>query len=205
MHDLQNKVAVITGDNSGIGAATAKLLIDAGMKVVIFDRQISDATAKNDRCLSLQGDVTDLAALDQLYVQTMETFGKIDVLFANAGIGGSQPLHQVTEELFDKIISVNYKSVYFTVQRSLNYLNQNASLILMSSAHSYCATKNFSVYASSKAAIKHLAKCFAIELAERKIRVNSVSPAFVDTSIWNNLKKGLMDKNSGFFCAKPMR
>jgi len=189
MDNLANKVAVITGGSNGIGAATAKSFLTAGMKVVIFDRKPPTALAKNDHCLFIQGDATELSALDELYAQTMKAFGKIDVLFANAGVGGSKALPEVTEELFDKVVSRNYKSIYFTVQRSLDYLHKGASLILMASAHAHCAATGFSIYASTKAAVKHLAKCFAIDLAAENIRVNSVSPGYIDTQIWDKLKQ----------------
>ena len=110
-------------------------------------------------------------------------------LFLNSGIGRTKAIGEVSEKLFDKVIAINYKGVYFTVQRSLRYLNQNASIILMAAAAAHSGFQMSSVYASSKAAVKHLAKCLAAELASTETRVNSISPGFVETPIWDNLKQ----------------
>ena len=184
MTKFKNKVVVITGGSSGIGNATVNLFLQEGAKVAVFDQQESLANNDHDNYCYFQGDVSNLAALSEFYQLVNEKWGKIDILVANAGVGTGQPFHEVTEELFDKVITVNYKGIYFTVQRAYSYLADNAAIILLAAATIYGAVENHSLYASTKAAVKQLARNFSTELAAKGIRVNSISPGFVNTPIW---------------------
>ncbi len=189
---LKDKIALITGGSSGIGLATAKLFLQEGAKVIITGRDKTKLkTIKEQlhgKVLAVPVDVTQLNEIDDLYQEITKHFNsKIDILIANAGIVDATPIDKVTEESFDKIMSVNLKGAYFTVQRSLPYLNSPASVILISSLAAKSGMENFSVYCASKAAIISLSKTFAAELAPRSIRVNSISPGVVRTPIFDQI------------------
>jgi NAD(P)-dependent dehydrogenase (short-subunit alcohol dehydrogenase family) len=185
---LQDKVAVITGGNSGIGLATAKLFKENGAKVVIFgrDRESLDAAARRigDGALGVQGDVKNVNDLDRLYTETERRFGLIDVLAVNAGIAKFSPLVDFTEELFDEICDVNFKGAFFTVQKALPHLRDGASVILVgaSDADKYGRPLQ-SVYGATKAAVRSLARTLSAELLPRRIRVNVLSPGLTQTPI----------------------
>src|SRR5205085_315754 len=156
MGKLEGKVAVITGGNSGIGLATAKEFSAQGARVIITgrDQQTLDAAAREigGDVLAVRADASSLAEIDELFAAVKERFGKIDVLFVNAGIGKFAPLEAVTEELFDQIMDINFKGAYFTIQKALPLLNDNASIILNTSINAHIGMPNTSVYAASKAA-----------------------------------------------------
>ncbi len=185
---LKNKVAVITGGNSGIGRATARLFCSQGAKVVVFgrDRQSLEEVGRElgEQGLVVQGDVTKLADLEALFKEAHARFGPLDILVANAGIAKFVPLAQFTEELFDEISAVNFKGVFFTVQRALPYLRDGASVILVGAADADKHGKPLqSVYSSTKAAVRSLVRTLSAELLPRRIRVNVLSPGMTQTPI----------------------
>jgi NAD(P)-dependent dehydrogenase (short-subunit alcohol dehydrogenase family) len=182
---LAGKVALVTGGNSGIGLATAKLLSHEGAKVVIAGR---DRTTLNEAALAiggdaiaLQADVANLEQIDRLYQAIAQKLGKIDVLFANAGIGRFTSLADTTEAIYDEVFTTNLKGLYFTVQKAVTYLNDNAAIVLNSSFLAELGYPGTSVVSASKAAVRSLTKTFAAELASRGIRVNAVSPGAIAT------------------------
>ena len=187
MGKLAGKVAVITGGNSGIGLATAKEFKAQGARVVITGRDqqtLDDAKREiGSDVLAVRSDTSSLTEIDKLFAAVKEKFGKIDVLFVNAGIGKFEPIEAVTEESFDSIMDINFKGAYFTVQKALPLLNDNASIVLNASIVAYVGMPNSSVYAASKAALITLARTISAELVGRGIRVNVVSPGPVSTPI----------------------
>ena len=191
MKKLDGKVAVVTGGNSGIGLATAREFKQQGAKVVITvrDQQTLD-DAKQELggdVLAVRSDTSRLADIDKLFAVVREKLGKIDVLFINAGVGKFVPLESVTEEFFDSIMDINFKGAYFTIQKALPLLSDNASIVLNASINAYIGMPNTSVYAASKAALITLARTLSAELVDRGIRVNVVSPGPVATPIFGKL------------------
>jgi len=187
---LENKVAVVTGGNSGIGLATAKAFKAEGAKVVIFGRNqetLDFAVRELGDVLAVQGDVTNLADIDRLYAETVAEYGKIDVLFVNAGVGKIAPVGAVDEAFFDQVSNINFKGAYFTVQKSLDHLNDGASVVLTTSIGNQVGMPAFSVYSATKAAVRSLARSFSAELISRGIRVNAVSPGPVETPIFSRM------------------
>jgi NAD(P)-dependent dehydrogenase (short-subunit alcohol dehydrogenase family) len=182
---LENKVAVVTGGNSGIGLATARTFVAHGARVAIFGRDSSSlqkaARELGPRALPVQGDVRRLADLDRLLDETVRAFGKIDVLVPNAGIAKFSPIEATSEALFDEIIDINLKGAFFTVQRALSRLNDGASIVLV--AGDQRGRVFTSVYAASKTALIVLARSLSAELLPRRIRVNVVSPGMTETPI----------------------
>ena len=191
MGKLDGKVAVITGGNSGIGLATAKEFKEQGARIVITGRdQQSLDEAKRDiggDVLAVRSDASSLTDIDKLFAAVNEKFGHIDVLFVNAGVGKFAPVEAVTEELFDLVMDVNFKGAYFTIQKALPLLNDNASIILNSSISAHIGMPNSSVYAASKAALLTLARTLSAELVGRGIRVNAISPGPIATPILDRL------------------
>lgn len=191
MSNLKNKVIVITGGSSGIGAAIAKKFSDEGAFVVLFARDKNRLKLVQSRLrqksLIVDGDVTKITDLDNLFSQTHKTFGKIHGVIANAGIATRKPISQVDEKFFDKLLNVNVKGVYFTVQRSIEYLNSKASIVLISSFTGRWGVQNQGVYSMSKAAVSQLARSLAAEFSAKGIRVNSISPGFTKTPIFNSV------------------
>jgi NAD(P)-dependent dehydrogenase (short-subunit alcohol dehydrogenase family) len=186
MGKLQGKVAVITGGTAGIGLAVAKLFVAEGAYVFITGRrekELYDAAKEiGDNVTGVQGDVADLADLDRLY-RTVEANGRIDIVFANAGLGEFVPLEHITEEHFDKIFDINVKGTLFTVQKALPLLNDGASIILTGSVASAKGTPAFSVYGASKAAIRNFVRGWTVELKDRGIRSNVLSPGPIATPL----------------------
>lgn len=189
MKNLENKVAIVTGGNSGIGYAAAAELTAKGAKVIVTGRN-KEALTKAETELNVTGivaDQSDLKSLDNLVLQVKEKFGKIDIVFLNAGIASFAPVDSASEEHYDSIMNVNVKGTYFTVQKLLPILNDGGSIIFNTSVNAHLAMPNSSVYAASKAAVLSLNKVFAVELASRKIRVNAVSPGPVETPLYGKL------------------
>ncbi len=191
MNKLDGKVAVITGGNSGIGQATAKEFAREGAKIVITGRD-KKTLAKAEReiggeILAIQTDVTELNEIDKLYDAVKKRFGRIDVLFVNAGIGLFKPLETVTEADFDLQMNVNLKGAYFTIQKALPLLSDNASIVLNTSVNAHIGMPNSSIYAASKAAVISFARTISAELVGRGIRVNALSPGPVQTPIFERL------------------
>ncbi len=187
MSKLEGKVAVITGGNSGIGLATAKEFKQQGARVVITGRDqetLDDAKRSiGGDVLAIRSDTSHLADIDKLFAEVKEKFGKIDILFVNAGVGKFAPVESVTEEFFDSIMDINFKGAYFTIQKALPLLNDSASIILNTSINANIGMPNTSVYAASKAALITLARTLSAELISRGIRVNAISPGPVATPI----------------------
>jgi NAD(P)-dependent dehydrogenase (short-subunit alcohol dehydrogenase family) len=182
---LEGKVAVVTGGNSGIGLATAKRFVAAGAYIFITGRRQSDldAAAKEigQNVTAVQGDVSKLTDLDRLYATVKEQKGRVDILFANAGLGEFMPLGQITEAHFDKTFGINVKGTLFTVQKALPLMHDGASIVINASMMSIKGIPAFSVYAASKAALRSFARTWSVDLKDRKIRVNVVSPGTVIT------------------------
>ncbi|UPZ15620.1 SDR family oxidoreductase [Flavobacterium humidisoli] len=189
MKNLENKVAIVTGGNSGIGYAAAADLAAKGAKVIITGRN-KESLAKAETELNVTGivaDQSDLKSIDNLVEEVKAKFGKVDILFLNAGVASFAPLELAPEDHYDTIMNVNTKGVYFTVQKLLPILNDGASIIFNTSINAHVGMPNSSVYAASKAAVLSFNKVFAVELAPRKIRVNAVSPGPVETPLYGKL------------------
>ncbi len=191
MGKLNNKVAVITGGNSGIGLATSKLFAKEGARVVITGRDektLQQAAGEiGDDALAIRADIRNLATLDAAYEQVSDQLGKIDILIVNAGVFKGSPLNEYTEELFDEIADINFKGTFFTVQKALPYLNDGASIVITGSAAAEAGLEGASAYSASKAAVRSLARNFSADLLARGIRVNVLSPGHVDTPIHERL------------------
>ena len=189
MSDLTGKTAVITGGNSGMGYETARKFKELGANVIITGRN-QEALDKAESELGVKAilaDQSNLGELDQMVAQVKEQFGKIDVLFVNAGIAAFAPLEHVSEDQFDNLMNINFKGAFFTLQKFLPVLNDGASVINLSSINAYTGMPNTAVYAASKAALNSLTRTAAYELAPRHIRVNSVNPGPVNTAIFGKL------------------
>jgi len=182
---LAGKIAVVTGGSSGIGLATAKRFVEEGAHVVITGRrekELKEAAAFiNSNVTTVVGDVSRLEDLDRLYAVVKEKHGHIDILFANAGAGTIAPLEAATEAHFDQTFDVNVKGVFFTVQKALPLFKDGGSIILTSSVSNVLGLPGFSAYAASKAAVRNFARAWTLELKDRRIRVNSLSPGPIDT------------------------
>jgi len=184
---LQGKVAVITGGTTGIGFAAAKLFVEEGAYVVITGRrqkELDEAVkAIGDNVTGVQGDVSKLADLDRLYETVKAQRRRIDVVFANAGLAEFAALGNITEEHFDKLFNVNVKGALFTVQKALPLMNDGGSIILTGSVASVKGTPAFWVYGATKAAIRNFVRAWTIELKDRRIRSNVLSPGPTETPL----------------------
>ena len=187
---LKNKVAIVTGGNSGIGLATARLFLAEGAKVVITGRNPQTLAAAAEELggnvLALQADTTDIPAMEKAFAEAAEKLGKFDIVFANAGIGGETALGKTTLEQFESIVRINFTGVFFTVQAALPYLNDGGSVILNGSVHAVLGIPGYSAYAGTKGAVRAMTRNLASELAPRGIRVNQVTPGATKTPIWNS-------------------
>lgn len=185
MKKLEGKIAVITGGSSGIGLATAKRFVDEGGHVVITGRREDElkkaAASIKTNVTTVVGDVSRLEDLDRLYAVVKQKHGHIDILFANAGAGTIAPLALASEAHFDQTFDVNVKGLFFTVQKALPLFKDGGSIILTSSVSNVLGLPGFSTYAASKAAVRNFARAWTLELKDRKIRVNSMSPGAIDT------------------------
>jgi NAD(P)-dependent dehydrogenase (short-subunit alcohol dehydrogenase family) len=209
---FEGKTVAITGGNSGIGLATAKLFHAEGAKVAISgrDQKTLDEAVKaiGGDTLAVKADVSKLDEIDKFFTQVAEKFGKIDALFANAGIAKFAPVADSNEQLFDETFDTNVKGLYFTLQKSLPHLKDNAGIVLNSSVVNSKGTTNGSVYAATKAAVRSLARTFASELVNRGIRVNVVSPGPIATPIFGRtgLPQATVDEFiAGIKTAVPMK
>jgi NAD(P)-dependent dehydrogenase (short-subunit alcohol dehydrogenase family) len=191
MGKLDGKIAVITGGNSGMGLATARLFAAEGAHVFITGRR----QAELDKAVGLigknvtavQGDVANLADLDRLYETVKEQKGRVDILFANAGVGEFGTFGEITEEHVDKVFGVNVRGLLFSVQKALPLFRDGGSIILNASIASIKGIPSFSVYSASKAAVRSFARSWTVDLKGRKIRVNALSPGPIDTPILSGL------------------
>jgi len=188
---LDAKVALITGGNSGIGLATAKRFVNEGAYVFITGRRKEELNAAvkeiGRNVTAVQGDVSNLADLDRLFAQIKKEKGKIDIVFANAGVAKYAPLGEITEEFYDSIFDINVKGVLFTVQKALPLLRDGASIILNASIVASKGFSSNSVYSATKAAVRSFARTWTTDLKDRRIRVNAVSPGPIDTPGLNEL------------------
>ncbi|QMW01299.1 SDR family oxidoreductase [Spirosoma foliorum] len=185
MSKLISKVAVITGGNSGIGLGIAQEFKNEGAVGAIVGRNqetLASASAQlGDTFIAINADVTNLTDLERVFKETAEKFGKIDVIVANAGGGAIGTVADTTEADYDKAMDLNLKSVYFTVQKALPYMNDGGSIILIGSNAAHRAYSSFSLYGAAKAAVIYLAKGFSGDLLARKIRANVITPGTTDT------------------------
>ncbi len=188
---LVGKTAVITGGTEGIGLATAKLFVKEGAYVFIMGRrqkELDEAVkAIGSNATGVQGDVAKMVDLDLLYETVGTAKGRVDIIFANAGVGGFVPFGEVSEEEFDKLFNINVKGAFFTVQKGLPLLNDGGSIILTGSVASVKGTAAFGVYAASKAAIRSFVRTWTTDLKDRHIRSNVVSPGPINTPLVNGL------------------
>lgn len=195
---FKDRVAVVTGGNSGIGLATAKAFVREGAKVAITGR--SDATLKAAQkelgpdALVIKADMSKVAEIASAMDQIKKKFGRIDALFVNAGIGKFVPFEEVTEEFFDQTMATNLKGVFFTVQKAAPLFSKGAAVVLNASVNAHLGMPASSVYGASKAAVVNLAKTLSADLLARQVRVNVVSPGPIATPILDRM--GLPEKET---------
>ena len=185
MNKLESKIALITGGTSGIGLATAKAFVSEGAYVFITGRREAELAAAvkeiGRNVTGMQGDVSNLGDLDRLYAEIKQARGRLDIVFANAGVGKLAAFGTITEELYDWTFDINVKGLLFTVQKALPLLPDGASIILNSSVVGSKGMPINSVYSATKAAIRSFARTWTTDLKDRRIRVNAVSPGSIDT------------------------
>ncbi len=191
MGKLEGKIALITGGNSGIGLATAKQFVSEGAYVFITGRRDAELAAAvrevARNVTGVQGDVSNLGDLDRLFTQIKREKGKLDIVFANAGVATYAPFGRITEDHFDSIFNINVKGLLFTVQKALSLLPDGASIILNASIVASKGLSANSVYSATKAAVRSFARTWTTDLKDRHIRVNAVSPGPIDTPGLNDL------------------
>jgi NAD(P)-dependent dehydrogenase (short-subunit alcohol dehydrogenase family) len=186
---FDGKIALITGGTSGMGLAAARRLLAEGARVVITGRDKArldaalDDLGGGDRVLAVRGDVADLADLDTLTAAIRDRYGRLDVVFANAGVAS---FGEVTEAEFDRIVTINFKGVFFTIHKTLPLLADGAAIVINASWTLHRGLPGASIYAATKAAVHNLAHTLAADLAPRGIRVNSVSPGYIETPMFHD-------------------
>ena len=192
---MNKKVIVITGGTTGIGFACAEYLLDKGYEVIITGRSesnLSDALEKlNNKVTGFLSDTSKLSDIDKLVSSVKEKFAKIDGLFVNAGIFKATGFEQTSEEIFDETMSINFKGAFFTTQKFVPIMNNPSSIVLNTSIVVFKAFADTSVYTASKAAIESVAKVLNLELAQKGIRVNIISPGVTESPIQQ--KSGMSD------------
>jgi NAD(P)-dependent dehydrogenase (short-subunit alcohol dehydrogenase family) len=195
---LEGKIALITGGNSGIGLATAKEFVNEGAYVFITGRREQELAAAikeiGKNVSAVQGDVSNLDDLDRLFAQIKRKKGKLDIVFANAGVATYAPFGEITEEHYDSIFNINVKGLLFTVQKALPVLPDGASIILNASIVASKGLSSNSVYSATKAAVRSFARTWTTDLKDRRIRVNAISPGPIDTP---GLSKLLASSDAG--------
>ena len=188
---LENKIAIITGGNSGIGLATAKLFVKEGAKVIITGRNqeaLDSAVSEiGGDIIAIKSDTSKLEDINSLYEEIREKFGRIDVLFLNAGVAKFFPVEMANEEMYDEIMDINVKGLFFNVQKALHLLNDKASVIITSSIANQMGMVGGSVYCASKAAVRSFARTMSAELVGKGIRVNVISPGMIETPIFGKM------------------
>ena len=212
MRSLEGRTAVITGGNSGIGLATAKEFRQLGARVIILGRN-ADSVAEavetvGGETLGVRADVSRVADLDRAFAEIREKVGRVDILFANAGIGRFLPVSETTEEMFDEITDTNFKGVFFTIHRALPLIPDGGSIVLTSTVAVHFGMPGASIYAAGKAALNSLAKTLAIELADRRIRINVISPGPISTPIFGKMgmdKETLDQVAAGILAGVPLK
>ncbi|HVK93832.1 MAG TPA: SDR family oxidoreductase [Noviherbaspirillum sp.] len=189
MNKLNGKTVLITGGSSGIGLATAKLFKEQGANLIVTGRDPRGLEQAREElgsdALVIQSDASSLVEIDSLLEQVKSRFGRLDILFVNAGVAKAAPLEAVSESQFDEIMDVNLKGVFFTVQKALPLFGSTGSIIVTTSIVNQMGVPNFSVYGASKAALRSLVKTLGLELISRGIRVNAVSPGPIETPIYS--------------------
>lgn len=187
MRDLKNKVAVITGGNTGIGLATAKEFVAQGAKVVITGRNQQTINSAleilGDNATGIRADVTNIKETENLVAQVKSHYGHVDVLVVNAGVSDQEPIGQLTEEIFDTVTNINFKGAVFTTEKFIPILTDGGSIIHVTSVSAYTYASGTSIYSASKAALTAYSKSASVELAGRKIRVNTVAPSMTETDM----------------------
>ncbi|MEU4597080.1 glucose 1-dehydrogenase [Nocardia sp. NPDC023988] len=182
---FDGKIALVTGGSSGMGLAAARRLIAEGGRVVVTSRDKGRLDAAvgelGDQAVGIAGDMADLDDLDAVMGTISERFGRLDVVFANAGIGSFQTIEQVSDDLFGQVIDSNFKGAFFTIQKALPLLVDHGSIVINASFGLHRGVPGAALYSASKAAVHNLTRTLAAELAPRRIRVNSVSPGYIDT------------------------
>src|SRR6267142_1678029 len=190
MNKLEGKTALITGGSTGIGLATAKQFVDEGAYVFITGRREPELAAAvkeiGRNVTAIPGDVSNLDDLDRLFAGIKREKGKLDIVFANAGIGPRTPLGAITEEDYNSVFNANVKGLLFTVQKALPLMPDGASIILNASIVASKGLPAWSVYSATKAAVRSFARTWTTDLKARRIRVNAVSPGFTDTAPWHS-------------------
>ncbi|MGW8531512.1 MULTISPECIES: glucose 1-dehydrogenase [Nocardiopsidaceae] len=188
---FDGKTVLITGGTSGMGQAAARRFLDEGARVVITGRDQGrlDAAVKDldggDRVLAVRGDAANLDDLDTLTAAVKVRFGRLDVVFANAGVGSFLPIGDITEAEFDRVADINFKGVFFTVQKTLPLLAEGGAIVINASWTLHRGMAGASLYAATKAAVHNLSHTLAAELGPKGIRVNSVSPGYIDTPMFH--------------------
>lgn len=209
MGKLDGKIALVTGGNSGIGFAAAKLFKSEGARLIVTgrNRESLDEACRilGEDVLALVSDAGDVAQIEALMAQVGERFGKLDVLFVNAAIAKPMPFDMVDEAIFDETVRINLKGAYFTIQKALGILSGNASVIVTTSISNQMGSPNFSVYAACKAALRNLVQTLGLELVKRGVRVNAISPGPIETPMWgrfglppemeNAIRQAVIDKS----------
>jgi NAD(P)-dependent dehydrogenase (short-subunit alcohol dehydrogenase family) len=212
MKRLEGKVAVVTGGNSGIGLAAAKRLQEEGARVAIAGRSkktLDEAVRSiGNGVVAIQADVSRLPDVDKLFAEVSKKLGKIDVLFVNAGVAKFASLADTSESLYDEQFDINTKGAYFTIQKAIPFLNDNASIILNTSVVDEKGNVNTSAYSATKAALRSFARTAAAELVGRGIRVNTVAPGPIETPIFGRMglpQEAIDDFAKGVLSKVPMK
>ena len=187
MNKLSGKIALITGGTTGIGLATAKLFQQEGARVIITGQSAANVAAAQKelgaQAWAVTSDTSNINQTSQLMEQIRAKYGRIDILFANAGIGKFAPVEQVSEEFFDSQFNINVKGLYFTVQKALPLIPDGGAILLNASVASKKGMAGGSVYSATKAAVRSFGRTMATELAPRRVRVNTISPGPIETPI----------------------
>lgn len=202
MNRLKDKIAVITGGTSGIGLATARRFSAEGANVIITGRNLetldSALAELGERSFGFAGDVSSLKDINELYAEVKNRFGRIDILFANAGIAPFVPVEQVDETHFDQLFDINVRGLFFSVQKAIPLLSESSSIILTASVASETGNPGAPVYSATKAAVRSFGRTLAAELSPRGIRVNVVSPGLVPTPLFEKI--GMTDTDVAGLC-----
>ncbi|MBT1701793.1 SDR family NAD(P)-dependent oxidoreductase [Chryseosolibacter indicus] len=205
---LKDKVAVITGGSLGIGFATAKQFITEGAKVVITGRnqKVLDDAVKSlgEDAVGVRSDASNLDDISKLAEQVKSLFGKVNILVVNAGVSSMEPVGQITEETFHRIMDLNFKGAVFTTEKFIPILSEGASVIHISSVSAFAVAPGTAIYAASKAALNAYSRTAAIELAAKNIRVNAINPAMTETEMVNK-SEGLKDLHAFFKNKMPFK